>query len=134
MDEQALLIFLANTILVIHAAFVAFVVLALAAISAGYFLGWRWVRNRSFRIAHLVAIALVVAQSWAGVICPLTVLEMGLRSRAGSQAYSGSFIQYWLQKLIYYEAPDWVFIMAYTVFAALVVIAWYVVAPEKRDR
>lgn len=83
---------------------------------------------------HLVAIAIVVAQSWAGVICPLTIWEMALRAEAGSTTYSGSFIQHWLQSLLYYSAPEWVFISLYTVFGSLVLASWFVVRPNKSIR
>lgn len=134
MSNQALLLFLADSILVLHVLFVLFVVFGLLAIYLGYFLKWPWVRNRYFRIMHLVAIAIVVAQSWAGVICPLTIWEMALRAEAGSTTYSGSFIQHWLQSLLYYSAPEWVFISLYTVFGSLVLASWFVVRPNKSIR
>lgn len=131
---MSLLILLADAILVIHTVFVVFVVLGLFLIYLGGFLNWRWVRNRTFRFVHLIAIAVVVIQSWLGAICPLTVWEMALRAEAGSETYSGSFIQHWLQGLLYYNAPEWVFIVLYTGFGSLVIAAWYVVRPNKRRR
>ena len=50
-------------------------------IQLGGALGWGWVRLRWFRITHLCAIGVVVIQSWLGVMCPLTTLEMALRPR-----------------------------------------------------
>jgi len=67
-------------------------------------------------------------------VCPLTTLEMALRLRAGSGVYEGSFIQHWLQRLLYYEAPGWVFALAYTLFGLLVVIAWWYFPPTLRRR
>ena len=132
MSSEPLLVFLADAILVLHVAFVLFVVFALVAIYAGYFLKWQWVRNRAFRILHLIAIGIVVVQSWVGVICPLTVLEMALRDKAGAETYSGSFIQHWLQSLLYYDAPEWVFMVVYTCFCSLVLASWFVVRPRRR--
>lgn len=121
----------ADAVLMLHVSFVLFVVLGLALIFAGKWLGWPWVRNRSFRIAHLVAIGIVVLQSWFGVICPLTTLEMALRSRAGDATYSGAFIAHWLESLLYYQAPPWVFAVCYTVFGLLVIASWFWVRPRK---
>lgn len=121
---------IADLVLVGHAAFVAFVVFGLVLIVAGGMLGWSWVRNRWFRVAHLVCIGIVVAQSWLGVICPLTTLEMSLRRQAGAAAYEGSFISHWLGELLYYQAPAWVFVTAYTLFGALVLISWFWVRPR----
>ena len=131
MDESLLYLVAADALLVTHALFVGFVVIGLALIFAGKWLGWRWVRHRGFRIAHLLAIAIVVLQSWLGIICPLTVWEMHLRARAGDTVYAGSFVSHWLERLLYYQAPDWVFIVVYTLFGALVVASWRWVRPER---
>ncbi|MBR9912198.1 MAG: DUF2784 domain-containing protein [Gammaproteobacteria bacterium] len=131
MPKETLLLLLADAILVVHVMFVLFVTLGLFAIYLGYFLSWHWVKNRVFRIVHVVAIGIVVLQSWASVICPLTSWEMALREAAGAEFYSGSFIQHWLQNLLYYSAPDWVFIVFYTLFGGLVVASWYLVPPTR---
>lgn len=127
---KLLLIWLANGVLLLHVFFVAFVVFGLALIYLGYWLNWRWVYNRWFRLAHLAAIAVVVAQSWLGVICPLTILEMKLRASAGLATYSGSFIQHWLQSLLYYSAPVWVFVVVYSLFGSLVALSWWLLRPR----
>ena len=129
-----LLLRLADTILIVHVLFVAFVVLGLLAIYVGYFLTWPWVRHRVFRIIHLCAIGYVVGQAWLGVVCPLTTWEMALRAKADTATYSGSFIQYWLQSLLYYSAPAWVFVVLYTVFGSLVLASWFFVRPSQRGR
>ena len=120
----------ADLLLVLHASFIAFVVLGLVLIIAGGLLSWSWVRNRGFRIAHLLCIGIVVGQSWFGVICPLTTWEMAFRHKAGDPTYDGSFIAHWLSELIYYQAPWWVFVAAYTAFGALVVLSWFWVRPK----
>ena len=125
---------LANTILLLHATFVAFVVLTVPCIYIGKLRGWRWVRLFWLRVAHLVGICIVVAQAWAGVICPLTTLEMWLREQGGLTGYTGSFIEHWLQTLLYWDLPAWVFIVVYSLFALLIIATWYVVPPLKRGR
>ncbi len=131
MSRDVLYSVLADAILIVHVAFVGFVVLGLTAIYLGHFRGWSWVRNFWFRAAHLVAISIVVVQSWAGIVCPLTDWEMALRARAGAETYAGSFIQHWLHALLYFDAPDWVFIVVYTLFGALVLGSWYFVRPQR---
>ena len=121
---------IADVLLVVHALFVAFVVCGLLCIITGGFLSWRWVRNPWFRLAHLLGIAVVVVQSWIGVICPLTTWEMAFRARAQSATYDASFISHWLDKLLYYQLPGWVFVLVYSAFGALVLIAWYLVRPR----
>ncbi|MCH4810344.1 DUF2784 domain-containing protein [Vreelandella neptunia] len=130
----SLFLLLADAILILHVLFVAYVVLGLFAVYAGYFLHWPWVRNRVFRVIHLCAIGYVVGQAWLGVVCPLTIWEMALRAEAGTAAYSGSFIQYWLHSLLYFRLPEWVFVVVYTLFGSLVLASWFVVKPNKRAR
>jgi hypothetical protein len=117
-------------LLVLHASFVVFVVSGLVLIIAGKAFSWAWVRNRWFRIVHLGCIGIVVVQSWFGIICPLTTLEMALRAKGGGAAYEGTFISHWLGEFLYYEAPAWVFLLVYTVFGMLVVFTWFRVPPR----
>lgn len=124
MSSQAYLL-LADALLLLHFLVVTFVVGGFALVLAGLALDWRWVHNRLFRLLHLAAIAVVVLQSWLGVICPLTHWENRLRALAGEQAYSGSFIQYWLHKLLFFQAPPWVFTLVYTLFGAAVAATWW---------
>jgi hypothetical protein len=52
--------------------------------------------------------------------------------QAGAQAYQQSFIEHWVQRIIYYDIPLWVFTLVYTAFAALVVLAWWRYPPRRR--
>jgi hypothetical protein len=133
--DPSLNLLLANAVLVVHVGIAAFVVAGLLLVIVGNVAHWDWVNNAWFRIAHVAAIAIVVAASWLGFVCPLTTLEMWLRSRAGAASYGGGFIEHWLQQLLYFSAPPWVFIAVYTVFALLVLATWWYFPPrfERRD-
>ena len=122
----------ADLLLLLHFAFVVFVVFSLPLILAGGRLGWSWVRNRLFRQLHLAAIAVVVLQAWLGRVCPLTAWEMMLREQAGDATYTGAFVAHWLGALLYYRAPAWVFALVYTLFGLLVLFAWLRVPPRRR--
>ena len=124
---------LADTVLILHFAIVIFVVAGLPAIIIGNWLRWAWVNGFVFRVLHLAAIVLISAQAWLGQYCPLTVLESWLRVQAGGAAYGASFVQHWLERLLYFNAPLWVFAMAYSLFAALVVWAWWFYPPRRRQ-
>ena len=131
MDNRTGYLIAADAILLLHVLFVGFVVIGLALIFIGKWRGWNWVHRFWFRIAHLAAIGFVVLQSWLGAICPLTIWEMNLRELAGDAVYEGAFIAHWLQALLYYEAPLWVFTLVYTLFGALVVASWFWVRPRR---
>ena len=122
---------LADIVLGLHFAVVVFVVGGLMAVLVGNWLGWRWVNNLWFRLAHLAAIGYVVVQSWFGITCPLTTLESWLREQAGLPSYSESFIEHWVQGLLFYQAPFWVFALVYTVFGALVLLSWWFYPPRR---
>ena len=124
---------LADVVLMLHAAIVVAVVGGLLLILVGNLVGWRWVNAWWFRLTHLVTIAVVVLQSWLGVTCPLTSLEMTLRAKAQVNIYTGGFIEHWVQRLLYYEAPAWVFALVYTVFGVAVLATWWFLPPTRRD-
>ena len=123
---------LADAVLTLHLGVILFVLGGLILIVAGNLRGWCWVNSWSFRLVHLAAIAVVVAQAWLGRLCPLTTLESWLRVKAGSPSYTKSFIEHWIQQIIFYEAPAWVFTAAYTVFGMVVVIAWWYFPPGRK--
>jgi hypothetical protein len=124
--------FLANAVLLLHVGVVLFIVASLPLILLGGALRWRWVRNWWFRALHLLAIVVVVGQSWAGIMCPLTTLEQALRHQAGQVSYEGDFIAYWLSKLLFFQAPPGVLIAVYSIFGALVVLGMVFVRPASR--
>jgi hypothetical protein len=123
---------LADIVLTTHFAIVGFVVGGLVAIVAGNYRGWRFVNRWWFRLSHVAAIGIVVAQAWLGVVCPLTTLESWLRVKAGGTEYETSFIEHWLTRLLFYDAPGWTFTAAYTVFGLAVAAAWWRFPPAPR--
>jgi hypothetical protein len=122
---------LADAILLLHFAFVLFVIGGLITIWAGFFARWKFVRNPWFRLGHLLAMGVVVAESVCGVICPLTTWEADLRLKAGeAPSYAGSFIQHWVHRVMFFEVPESAFTVIYIVFFALIVLSLVVVRPR----
>ena len=85
---------LADLVVLVHAAFVVFVV-------AGGLLVVRWPR---LAWAHVPAAAWGALIEFAGWVCPLTPLELFLRTRAGEQGYRGDFVEHYVLPILY---PDW---------------------------
>lgn len=121
----------ADLILIVHFVFVLFVVGGLGAIWAGAALGWTWVREFRFRLAHLLAILFVAGESLVGMACPLTVWEDALRRSAGGER---SFIARWVQRVLYYDFPEWAFSVLYVLFALAVVVTFIMAPPAGRHR
>ncbi len=82
---------LADLVLVLHAAFIAWVGFGALAVQRWPLLAW----------AHLPALAWGVWIEASAGLCPLTPLEVGLRLRAGEQGYAGSFVDHHLGSVIY---------------------------------
>ena len=122
--------FLADAIVAVHFAYVAFVVLGMLLILVGLALRWRFVRNFWFRIVHFLAIAVVAAESLGGIMCPLTIWEARLREAAGESVHSGSFLGRWAHRLLFYNGPEWVFTTAYCLFGLLVVLTLLLAPPR----
>jgi hypothetical protein len=119
---------LADLMLLVHAAFVLFVVGGLAAIWIGAALQRPWCRNPWFRGLHAAAIGFVVVETLLGYACPLTVWEAMLR---GTRADQG-FIQRWVGAVLYWDAPAWVFAVLYVAFGGLVAWTWVRIPPRRR--
>jgi ABC-type multidrug transport system permease subunit len=126
---------LADAVMALHAAYVAFVVVGFLAIPIGAAFRASWVRNTRLRVLHLAAMAVVLLESFAGIPCPLTVMEDAMRTRAGDAAGRGDFILRCLHGLIFHDWPPWVFVVLYTIFTAAIVVLMVVVPPRPaRDR
>jgi hypothetical protein len=126
---------LADAILVVHGVIVLFNVGALPVIWLGHLRSWRFVRGFSFRMAHLLLIGFIAAETMLGAICPLTSWENELRLKAGTDPrYENGFIGHWLHRLIFYDLDEKVFTMAYGLFFALVVFTWVLVKPRPPAR
>jgi len=121
---------LADVVVAFHLLIVLFILLGVPLVYLGAALHWTWVRSRRWRMLHLGAILFVAAESLLGITCPLTVWEDALRG----QRTDGGFLEGWIDQLIFYDAPAWVFTMAYTAFAALVLVTWFVVPPIRQRR
>jgi Protein of Unknown function (DUF2784) len=81
----------ANIVVVIHVAFVVFVLL-------GGLLVLRWPRLAWLHVPAAVWGILIEYANW---ICPLTPLENYLRERAGLASYTGDFIDNYVLPLLY---------------------------------
>jgi hypothetical protein len=119
---------LAQTVLAAHLAIIAFNVFGLVAIPLGAWRGWAWVRVRWWRALHLASMAVVALQAVLGRACFLTLWQDQL---TGARAEL-PLIMRWVNGVIYWPLPIWVFAAAYLAVFAYVVVLWRRVPPSGR--
>jgi Protein of Unknown function (DUF2784) len=120
---------LAEAILAAHLAIILFNVFGLVAVPIGAARGWRFVRIRWWRILHILLLAAVAVQAVAGRACILTVWQTAL---AGSTARPAPLIMSWVDRLIYWPMPIWVFAAAYVVVFGYALALLWLVPPRRK--
>ena len=119
---------IADAILVVHFLIVLFNVGGLLVVWIGAPLGWQWIRNPWFRYVHLAAMVFVAAEALLGIACPLTVWEDALRGGARPETFVGRLVRW----LMFYQAPEWVFTVAYVAWALATLATLRFVPPRRR--
>jgi len=115
---------LASIVLVVHLLVIAFNLFGLVAIPVGAWFGWRFVHAPLWRVLHLVSLGVTALQAALGEACFLTVWEMQLE---GEHGYASPLIMGWVNSLIYWDFPIWVFAVVYVgLFAYTLALLWWV--------
>ena len=109
----------ADLVLVVHLAFVLFVVL-------GGLLALRW---RRVAWVHVPVALYGATIEFLGFVCPLTPLEVWLRRRGGEAGYEGGFIEHYIVAVLYPSGPtreiQLVLGMAVLVLNGIVYLVWW---------
>jgi hypothetical protein len=100
----------ADLVVATHFAFVLYVVL-------GGVFALKWKRSAW---VHIPAAVWGVVIEFAGWVCPLTPLENWLREKGGAPGYSGSFVEHYLEPLLYPAGLTRGLQIAFGVFALIV--------------
>src|SRR5262245_27107727 len=128
---------LADVLTALHGAYVGFVVVGEVAILVWAAFGCRWARNPWFRSLHLLAIAIVAAEVFLNLPCPLTIWEGDLRALAGQTTTTETFVG----RLVHFLFMDgehpwkpWVYEYLHVGFGILVVLTFVLIPPRWRKR
>lgn len=116
---------LAAWVLTVHLAVIGFNLFGLVAIPLGAARGWSFVRVRWWRALHLASLAVVALQALSGRACFLTLWQDDL-----SGAGQGPLIMRFVNGLIYWPLPIWVFTAIYVAVLAYVLALWKLVPPR----
>lgn len=115
-------------VLALHLAIIAFNVAGCVLVPLGAWRCWRWVREFWWRLAHLLSLTVVALQAPFGRACFLTIWQDDLAGAAQTQP----MIADWINRLIYWPLPLWVFGASYVFVFVYVVALWWLVPPRKR--
>jgi Protein of Unknown function (DUF2784) len=118
----------AALVLGLHLLVIAFNIAGLILIPLGARLGWRFVRNPTLRYLHLASLGITALQAALGQACFLTIWEASLLDRPDAPQ---PMIMAWVNSLIYWPLPIWVFAIAYGLAFAFVVALLWLVPVEK---
>jgi hypothetical protein len=118
---------LGELVLGAHLAVIAFNVLGLIAIPLGAALHWRWVRVRWWRLLHIGSWAVVALQAILGRACFLTLWQDELTGASGEPPLIMRFVN----GLIFWPLPIWVFGAIYLALFAVVIALWWFI-PARR--
>jgi len=123
---------LADVVVGVHVAYIAYVVLGQLLIIVAAPMKWEWARNPWFRFSHLAAIGIVSYEAIRSLRCPLTVWEEQLRELCG-QSFNDSdtFVGRILHDLMFIEnQPEIFFTTMYIAVLALVVQGFVMYPPR----
>jgi hypothetical protein len=124
----------ADMVVLVHLGIAAFIVLGFCLIWIGYFVGWQWIYNRKFRLAHLILMAIVTLESIIGLTCPLTILEDRLRSPGTDPADMREFfIQDMVHRILFYDIDIQLFTVGYIVFFIAICLTLRLIPPTRID-
>ena len=124
---------LADVLVAIHFAIVAFVVLGQLAILVGIALRRSWARNFWFRLVHLITIGYIAVEGFLGTDCPLTIWEDQLRQAAHQEFSGDSFMTRLIHRLLFVNVDPEILNLCHIAFGALV-LATFILAPPRWPR
>ena len=115
----------ATIVFATHLAVIAFNVAGCVLIPLGGWRGWRWVREFWWRLVHLLSFAVVALQATLGRACFLTIWQEDISGAPHAQP----LIAGWIDRLVYWPLPLWVFALIYVATFVYVVALWVWVRP-----
>ena len=118
---------ISDIVLILHFCIVIFITLGFFLVPVGYKLNWEWLRNIKLRSLHLGLICLVALETFLGVKCPLTIIEIKLNNLN----YSETFIAYWISRVVYWDLPTLFFIVLYALCVTWTILMWKIFPPSK---
>lgn len=119
----------AEGVLAVHLLIIGFNLFGLIVVPLGGWLSWRFVRLFWWRALHLASLMIVALQALAGRACILTLLQDALSGRREAPLIMG-----WINRIIFWPLPLWVFSTFYVLILGFALALWWLVPPKRTPR
>jgi hypothetical protein len=129
--SPAILMRLADAVLLLHFAIILFNIFGLVVIPLGAWRGWAFVRIFWWRALHLGILAVVALQAVLERACFLTLWQADLLRQASTPASQAPLIQSWIGRLIFWPLPPWFFVALYLAVWIYTLVLWRMVPPRR---
>ena len=113
-------------VLLFHFCIFLFIILSFFFIPFGYYQKWEWVKNKYYRLIHLVLMGFIFVETILGFMCPLTVLENFLRNNIGINYKITQIIH----QIMYWDLPTYQFIILYLLSLLYIIFLWIFFKPD----
>jgi len=118
---------LAEAVLAAHVAVILFNLFGLVAVPIGAVCGWHFVHVRGWRLLHIASLAVVALQATLGRACILTLWQ----ARLEGSATAAPLLIRWVEGLVYWRLPLWVFAALYVVVFGYALALLRLVRPRR---
>ena len=113
-------------VLLFHFCIFLFMVLSFFLIPLGYNQKWEWVKNRYYRLIHLILMGIIFIETILGFMCPLTILENFLRN----DIKINNKITQIIHQIMYWDLPTYQFIILYLLSLLYLIFLWFFFKPD----
>ena len=119
-------ILFSEIVLLFHFCIFLFIILSFFLIPFGYYQKWEWVKNKYYRLIHLVLMGIILIETILGFMCPLTILENYLRNDIGVDNNLTQIIH----QIMYWNLPNYQFIILYILSFSYLIFLWFFFKPN----
>ena len=119
-------IIFSEIVLLFHFSIFLFMILSFILIPLGYHKKWKWVKNKYYRLIHLVLMGIIFIETILGFMCPLTILENFLRN----DIKINNKITQIIHQIMYCDLPTYQFITLYLLSLSYLIFLWFFFKPD----
>ena len=119
-------ILFSEIVLLFHFCIFLFMVLSFFLIPLGYYHKWEWVKNRYYRLIHIILMGIIFIETILGFMCPLTILEKFLRN----DIEINNKITQIIHQVMYWDLPTYQFIILYLLSLLYLIFLWFFFKPD----